>query len=77
LKAGHAKERLLTLDFPPMLVLGCRESRFSFPRKEIRDPLGLAQWLMPVILATWEADIWKIIVQSQSEQVVHKTPSPK
>jgi hypothetical protein len=32
---------------------------------------------MPVILATWEADIRKIKVLGQPGQIVIKTPSPK
>jgi hypothetical protein len=32
---------------------------------------------MPVTLATWEADIRRIVVQDQPGQIVHKTPSPK
>jgi hypothetical protein len=35
------------------------------------------QWLMPVILATWEAKIRKMAIQSQPRQIVQKTPSPK
>jgi hypothetical protein len=40
------------------------------------------QWLTPVIPATQEADIRRIIVQSQPGQIVHETlsqqiPSPK
>jgi hypothetical protein len=31
---------------------------------------GQAQWLTPVILNTWEAEIRKIMVQSQPRQIV-------
>jgi hypothetical protein len=31
------------------------------------------QWLMPVILATWQTEIKKIIVRSQIRQIVLKT----
>jgi hypothetical protein len=32
---------------------------------------------MPVILATWDAEIGKIVVQGQLGQTVFETPSPK
>jgi hypothetical protein len=35
------------------------------------------QWLTPVILATWEAEFWKITFQSQPKQIVYKTLSQK
>jgi hypothetical protein len=35
------------------------------------------QWLTPVILATWEAEIRRILVWDQPRQIVHETPSPK
>jgi hypothetical protein len=35
------------------------------------------QWLMPVILATQDAEIRSIVVQRQSRQIVHETLSRK
>jgi hypothetical protein len=32
---------------------------------------------MPVILATWEAEIRRIRIQDKPRQIVHKIPSPK
>jgi hypothetical protein len=34
-------------------------------------------WLTPVILATWEAEIGRIMVESQSREIVQKTLPPK
>jgi hypothetical protein len=31
----------------------------------------------PVILAIWEGEIERIMVQGQPRQIIHKTPSPK
>jgi hypothetical protein len=33
--------------------------------------------VLPIILATWETEIWKIKVQGQPEQVIRERPSPK
>jgi hypothetical protein len=38
---------------------------------------AMCQWLAPVILAIWEAEIWRIIVQGQPRQIVHETPISK
>jgi hypothetical protein len=35
------------------------------------------QWLAPVSLAPWEAEIRRIEVRGQPRQIVLKTPSPK
>jgi hypothetical protein len=35
------------------------------------------QWLTPVILPIWEAEIRRITAQGQSRQIVHETSSPK
>jgi hypothetical protein len=35
------------------------------------------QWLTPIILATQEAEVRRISVQSQLRQIVHKTLSQK
>jgi hypothetical protein len=34
-------------------------------------------WLMQVILATWEAEIRRLLVRGQPRQIVHETLSPK
>jgi hypothetical protein len=34
-------------------------------------------WLMPVILVTQEAEIWKIMIQGQPGQIFHETLSQK
>jgi hypothetical protein len=34
-------------------------------------------WVMSIILATWEAEIWKIMFQGQPREIVHETPISK
>jgi hypothetical protein len=43
----------------------------------MRKDLAGCWWLTPVILATWEAEIRRILVQGHPKQIVHETPSPK
>jgi hypothetical protein len=40
----------------------------------IRKSISWAQWLTPVILATWDAEIRRITVQGQFRQTVQETP---
>jgi hypothetical protein len=35
------------------------------------------QWLVPIIIATWEAEIGRIMIQGESGQIAQETPSPK
>jgi hypothetical protein len=46
-------------------------------RKVKEEIVSWAQWLMPVILDTQEAEIRRIAVQSQPGQIVHETLSQK
>jgi hypothetical protein len=55
-------------------LLFCRLSSLSW----VTDVFNFArrQWLTPVILATWEAEICRIMVPGQPRQIVHETPPP-
>jgi hypothetical protein len=43
-------------------------------KKYLKNISTMCQWLMPVILATWEVEIRRITVPGQPPQIVHKTP---
>jgi hypothetical protein len=43
----------------------------------IKDRWSRHPWLIPVILATWEAEIKRITVQSQHRKIVYETLSQK
>jgi hypothetical protein len=44
---------------------------------KISNEEGGCQWLVPVIQATWEAEIRRIKIQGLSGQIIRETPSPK
>jgi hypothetical protein len=46
----------------------------SRPRHNARPYIRNNQWLMSIILATWEAEIRRITVQDQPGQIVHEAP---
>jgi hypothetical protein len=48
-----------------------------FVHKLKKQSFDWCQWLMPVILATQEAEIRRIAVLSQPGQIVHETLSQK
>jgi hypothetical protein len=48
------------------------ENSVEFPK---RFKISQVQWLTPMILATWEAEMGRIAVQGQPRQIVHKIPT--
>jgi hypothetical protein len=67
---------------PPKLTAE-NKKRFVLVKVNIqKSPIKLFRnagcwWLTAVILATWEADIERLLVLGYPRQIVHKTPSPK
>jgi hypothetical protein len=43
----------------------------------VREKKKSSQALMAHILATWEAEIGRVMVRGQSEKIVWEIPSPK
>jgi hypothetical protein len=50
--------------FIVLLCSGCKRKY-----KEVR-----CQWLTPVILTTWEAEIRRMEVRGQLEEIIHESP---
>jgi hypothetical protein len=60
------------LIFQELKAKSKQNNRIWFSRKPKQ---ARCQWPMPVILATWEAEIRRIVVQGQHRQGIHQTPS--
>jgi hypothetical protein len=46
-------------------------------KRQTRTRRARHQWLIPIILATWEAELGRIKVQGQLGQILQETLSPK
>jgi hypothetical protein len=74
------RERALTVEKKSVPQgLGCTPALWDslWLDQHQRPPLDRHQWLMPVILATQEAEIRNTVVQIQPRQIVHETLSQK
>jgi hypothetical protein len=54
-----------------------KTKHFKLHMLKLKNTYTRCQWLTPVILATQEAEILGIMIQSQSWQTVHETLSQK
>jgi hypothetical protein len=77
----HLKLSFITLPWETSLFAPCQpwyknQNIGKSLQKKIQPPTG-RWWLKPIILATQQAEIRKIEVQSQPGQIVHKTLSRK
>jgi hypothetical protein len=52
-------------------------SLYCFTKKWEKGRWLFRQWLIPIILVTWEAEIRRIMVWGQLRQIVWESPSPK
>jgi hypothetical protein len=57
------------------LVLREKDNCSDKKKKPNKQNVGQVQCLQPIILATWEAEIGRIIVGGQPRQKVNETPS--
>jgi hypothetical protein len=62
--------------FPNPILSHLDQGLFRIRRRKTENLAG-CQWLTPVILATWEADIRRTVVLGQPGQIILKTPPPK
>jgi hypothetical protein len=54
-----------------------KKNKRDTPKSVLKKITAGCQWFTPVTLATWEAEIGRIMVQGQPGKIVCKTPSPK
>jgi hypothetical protein len=47
------------------------------PRNKQQNSTSEHQWLTPLILDTWEAEMKRTAILGQPQQIVHVIPSPK
>jgi hypothetical protein len=52
----------------PLAIRGIQRKPFACTRRDIKKENKLVQWLTPVILASWEAEIERIVVAGQPRQ---------
>jgi hypothetical protein len=45
----------------------------QYRKKKKKKAMAGCRWLVPVILATWEAEIRRIAAEGQPRQILHKT----
>jgi hypothetical protein len=60
----------------PLVASGIAKGERVTVKRGKKDQVR-CQWLTPIILATQEAEIQRIMVQSQPGQIVPKTPNTK
>jgi hypothetical protein len=74
LKVLHGEVCGVDLEFSTLLKVGC-DPIGRCPKVKDEPEEARYQWLMPVILVSWEAEIGNIIIIDQPRQIVPETSS--